>query len=388
MKFLLTVATLALAPLGMAALAQTAGFSASQGQADLRDAKANASAAKERAETLRQEAANATNAADRITAQRAALSAEIDGARAEIAAANARVAIIARNQRAQRARLSVESEPLLRLNSALQAMTAKPSALLFAQPGSRSDYIHLRAVMATVRPEIDRRTARLRQQIAAQAESRRQELVALKSLKSAQGDLAERRNSLVSLERDARSKAGGLSANAAVEFEQAIAQGERARDLVEQLDTARTGQAQAEVLAALDGPTLRPGSVGVSAQAPKRAYVLPEYGELVFGYKELSTTGYRERGVRLTFEGGADITAPAAGRISYAGPYRSFGNIVIIEHGSGWTTLLTNLGELTVNEGDRVAQGGTLGTARDDRPEVTMELRRNGRVMDIVAMLI
>ncbi len=384
MRFLLTLSVLALAPMAMAAaLAQGSG----EGAAALQEAKVRAAAAADRAENLRQEAATATDAADRLTAQRAAMSAEIDGATAEISAANARLAIIAKRNREQRPLLAIESEPMLRLNSALQAMTARPSALLFAQPGSRADYVHLRAVMATVRPEIEKRTASIRSQIAAQNELRRQQMVALKSLKSAQGQLGNRRTELAKLESVARGKAGGLSATAAVEYEQAIAQGERARDLVAALDTDRTGQERATSLAALDGPVLRPGST-IAKASKGNAYVLPEHGELIFGYKELNATGYRERGIRLAFEPGEDITAPAAGRISYAGPYRSYGNIIIIEHGSGWTTLMTNLGELSVVEGDRVAQGGQLATARDDNSEITVELRRNGRIMDIVAMLI
>lgn len=384
MRFLLTLSALALTPLAMAAaLAQNA----TADPAELREAKARAAAAGERAENLRQEAANATDAADRLTAQRAAMSAEIDGAAAEISAANARLGIIAKRQGEQRRLLGIESEPMLRLNAALQAMTSRPSALLFAQPGSRADYVHLRAVMATVRPEIEKRTASIRQQIAVQNELRKQQMVALKSLKNAQGLLSGRRNALVELEKTARSKAGGLSATAAVEYEQAIAQGERARDLVAALDTERTGQERAASLAALDGPVLRPGS-GIAKASKNNAYVLPEHGELIFGYKELNSTGYRERGIRLAFGAGEEITAPAAGWISYAGPYRSYGNIVIIEHGSGWATLMTNLGEISVNEGDRVAQGGVLGTARNDDDRITVELRRNGRVMDIVAMLI
>lgn len=381
MRFFATIAALALAPMAMAAaLAQTSA-------ADLEEAKARASEASARAEDLRQEAATATDAADRLTAQRAAMSAEIDSASAEMAAANARLAIIAQRSREQRRLLAIQSEPMLRLNSALQAMTARPSALLFAQPGSRADYVHLRAVMATVRPEIERRTASIRQQIAAQNELRKQQMVALKSLKSAQGLLSNRRNELAKLETVARKKAGGLSATAAVEYEQAIAQGEHARDLVAELDTERTGQERATSLAALDGPVLRPGS-GIAKASKNGAYVLPEHGELIFGYKELNATGYRERGIRLAFDPGEDITAPAAGRISYAGPYRSYGNIIIIEHGSGWTTLLTNLGELYVSKGDRVVQGADLATAREENGDITIELRRNGRIMDIVAMLI
>ncbi len=387
MKFWLILSVLVLTPLAVAGglMAQSAPSLDAQQQA-LRDAKVKATKAERRSEFLRQEASNAANAADRIVAQRAVLSAEMDAAAAQIEAANARIAIISRRQRSQRAQLGQESEPVLRLNAALQQMTGRPTALMMAQPGQRADYIHLRAVMATVQPEIARRTGALRQQIAVQNELRSQELVALKSLDDARMRLKSRRASLAKLEGDARGRAGDFSADAAIEFEQAIAQGERARDIVANIDTLRLSGEKAAALAALDGPVLRAGAAPVR-RSGSGAYKIPGGGNLVFGFNELNPTGYRERGLRLALPPSSAVAAPAAGRITYAGNYRSFGQIVIIEHGSGWTTLVTNLASLNVAKGTAVSQGATLGQTRADRSEITLELRRNGRVMDIAALV-
>lgn len=386
MRFGLALLLLALAPLSVAgALMAQAEPSLGAQQQALRGAKAKATKAERRSEFLRQEASNAATAADRLVAQRAVLSAEMDAAAAQIEAANARIAIISRRQRSQRAQLGAESEPVLRLNAALQQMTGRPTALMMAQPGQRTDYIHLRAVMATVQPEIIRRTGALRQQIAVQNELRSQELVALKSLNDARSRLKSRRASLARLEGDARGKAGDFSADAAIEFEQAIAQGERARDIVADIDTLRLSGEKAAALAALDGPILRSGAA--NPRVTGSAYKIPANSNLVFGFNELNPTGYRERGLRLALPPSSAVAAPAAGRVTYAGSYRSFGQIVIIEHGGGWTTLVTSLASLNVAKGQSVAQGATLGQTRADRPEITLELRRNGRVMDIAALV-
>ncbi|HEV7233470.1 MAG TPA: M23 family metallopeptidase [Sphingorhabdus sp.] len=354
-------------------------------QEALRDAKAKALAAERRSELLRQEASDAENAVDRIVAQRAVLSAEIAAAEAQIEAANARIAIISRRQRAQRSRLGEESEPMLRLNAALQQMTSRPTALMIAQPGQRDDYIHLRAVMATVQPEIVRRTGALRRQIAVQNELRAQELIALKSLGDARSRLQSRRTALTRLEGDARGKAGDLSADAAIEFEQAIAQGERARDIVGRIDDLRMSSEKAGELAALEGPMLRRSAV--SRPTTNTAYMLPAKGSIVSGYHELNPTGYRERGIRLALDPSTPVMAPAAGKVSFAGRYRSYGQIVIIEHGNGWNTLITNLDAIQVRQGASVAQGAVLGSSGEEAAEIGVELRKNGRVMDIAALL-
>lgn len=387
MRFALTLSLLASAPLGVAGalMAQSPSSSSAQ-QVALLEAKAKALKAERRSELLRQEASNATSTADRIVAQRAVLSAEIAAAEAQIEAANARIAIIIRRQQTQRSRLGQESEPVLRLNAALQQMTNRPTALMIAQPGQREDYIHLRAVMATVQPEIIRRTSALRQQIAVQNELRAQELVALKSLGDARTNLQSRRTALARLEGDVRGKAGDLSADAAIEFEQAIAQGERARDIVGRIDTQRLSSEKASELASLDGPLLRASTASPRA-AVGTAYMLPAKGNVVSGFHELNATGYRERGIRISVAAASPVVAPAAGKVTFAGRYRSYGQIIIIEHGNGWNTLITNLGAVQVSKSASVAKGAVVGTSGDDAAEIGVELRKNGRVMDIAALL-
>lgn len=383
MRFGLTLALFSLAPLGAAGALMAQGSASLDAQQQaLRNAKAKASAAEQRSEFLRQEASNAVSTADRLVAQRAVLSAEMDAAAAQIEAANARIAIIARSQRLQRAQLGQESEPVLRLNAALQQMTGRPTALMIAQPGQRKDYIHLRAVMATVQPEIVRRTAALRSQISVQSELRAQELVALKSLNDARSKLQSRRASLAQLEGNARGRAGDFSANAAIAFEQAIAQGERARDIVANIDTLRLSGEKAAALAALDGPALR-RDAGPRASGGG-AYTLPARGVVVSGFHELNATGYRERGIRIAVASGSPVVAPASGKVTFAGRYRSYGQIVIIEHGGGWNTVITNLDAVQVAKGQDVGQGAVLGMAGE---AIGVELRRNGRVMDIAALL-
>jgi murein hydrolase activator len=312
------------------------------------------------------------------------LAAEVDAANAQIAAARARIAIIAAQQRKQRAELGEASEPLLRLNALLQKMTAQPTALLLSQPGDRRNYIHLRATMAAIEPAIARRTVALRRQIAAQKELRAQELVAIKSLQTARQNLNKQRMTLASLENDNRDKATMLSADAALEYERAIGQGERARDLVERIDDNRDSTQNAVALAELDAPAPRKQS---KAQAGGNAYILPVRGTLTSGFGELNPTGYRERGIRLAVAPSARIIAPAAGTVTYAGRYRSYGNIMIIDHGGGWTTLITNIEELGVAQGGSVRQGGFIGRAGADAPQIMVELRRYGRTIDILALV-
>jgi murein DD-endopeptidase MepM/ murein hydrolase activator NlpD len=81
--------------------------------------------------------------------------------------------------------------------------------------------------------------------------------------------------------------------------------------------------------------------------------------------REVSST-YGVRGVRhhdgLDIRGGAGTAIHAArdGRVSYSGWMRGYGNIVILDHGSGVTTRYAHASELLVRAGERVQRGQTI----------------------------
>src|SRR3546814_499745 len=79
--------------------------------------------------------------------------------------------------------------------------------------------------------------------------------------------------------------------------------------------------------------------------------------------------------------------SPASGRVSFAGDYKGYGKIVIIDHGGGWTSLLTGMIALSVDVGDAIEAGAPLGRAGSDDSRITVELRRAGKPVDVAAML-
>jgi septal ring factor EnvC (AmiA/AmiB activator) len=212
---------------------------------------------------------------------------------------------------------------------------------------------------------------------------RRQAREAVVQLGSGRRDLQQRRVALARFEQGQRRRSASLMQSALQESDRALAFGEEARDLAALAGT-RAFQARLERrLGELPGPVLRPGDVPARRAAPY--YVLPVEGRLLSGTGEISDAGVHARGLTFAAAAGARAIAPRSGRIAYAGPYRGYGQIVIVDHGGGWTTTITNLGELAVRRGDRVAARQPLGRAAGG--ELSVELRRNGRPFPIALLL-
>ncbi|MET0363402.1 MAG: peptidoglycan DD-metalloendopeptidase family protein [Sphingobium sp.] len=365
-------------------------------QRALLDARQQADQAKRRSEFLERRAAGAEMEAERARDRAAAVAARIQQSEADLRASQARITLITALQRQQARRLAERQAPIARLTAGLQSIARRPPILSLLQPGSITDAVHMRMVLAGAMPIIAERTAGLRGELARSRALRRDAELARAALVTSRQQLTERRAQLARLEAAKRLASRRFRDTAAMESDRAIAMGEDARDIVDLMQRMEdAGTVRAE-LAALPGPVLRPAQPGEVRLVPQvlRAsgasaptYRLPVVGEIVAGFGEVSDTGVRSRGLTIRTAAGAAVVAPADGRIAFAGPFRDYANIVIIDHGAGWTSLITHMRRLSVSVGETVRQGDPLGVTAVTRPQVTIELRRADRPVDIAALL-
>lgn len=389
-RIALIAAIVATASVGVAALpAQT--LSLPEQRAQLNAASKAAKDAEARAQRLQRAAANERDEARRARAREAAIAASIQAAEAEIVAARARIAVVDRMLGQQRTRLVEQQGPITRLMAALQSLARRPAALGLVQPGSTADIVHVRAVLGAVTPAMRARTADIRAEIARTRQLRDGAQLAAKTLADGRARLQNDRLALVRAEGEHRLKSVGYRREAMFESDRALALGEQARDLVDQMDVMGEAAETQAALAALPGPLPRPtdGEARVAAaRSGLPPYRLPVAGTVVTGLGELSDTGVRARGLTLATAPGAEIVAPTAGRVIYAGRFRRYGNIVIVDHGGGWTSLIAGLDAVLVKVGDTLGQGAPLGHApQGDAPRITVELRRQGRPVDLAQLL-
>ncbi|WP_114953640.1 murein hydrolase activator EnvC family protein [Sphingosinicella terrae] len=367
---------------GFAASAARAGDAAA-----LALAKREAEQATARSRALERQASRATNAAERARAEAEALAARIEAAEAELTAAERRTGIIASLMSAQRARLAERQQPLVRLTAALQTMARRPAALALVQPGSVQDTVRVRSLLAATLPEIRRRTAVLRAEVERSEALRRQLVQARSALADSRQALQQRRVELARFEAAERARSQQLSGLALAESDRALAFGEEARALARLQDQRQFQARLAASLAELPGPLPRPGSESEPPPPPAIPYALPVEGRVVTGVGEISDGGVHSRGLTLAVAPGARVAAPAAGRVAYAAPFRSYGHVVILDHGRGWTTVVTDLATLGVTRGQRVRRGTPIGRAGSDSPRVTVELRREGRPVPVAQII-
>jgi len=180
---------------------------------------------------------------------------------------------------------------------------------------------------------------------------------------------------------------------------QLTAQANDLKQLIEKLDQEREDEQIATFKRNADPPPPPPpptDTIGTVASVPKanpdklpesNRFIVPVVGDIVGHFGDAQAAG-SAKGVTFATRLGAEIVAPAAGRVMFAGPFKGYGQILIIDHGDGYHSLLAGIGRITGIVGQHVAAGEPIGTmASDGTPRLYLELRRQGQPVNPLPFL-
>ncbi|MBC7326760.1 peptidoglycan DD-metalloendopeptidase family protein [bacterium] len=122
----------------------------------------------------------------------------------------------------------------------------------------------------------------------------------------------------------------------------------------------------------------------------KGGFIYPVRGQITSGFGMRTHPIYKIRkmhtGIDLSAPSGTPIKASAGGVVVFAGWWGGYGNVVIIDHGGGISTLYGHCSAIYVNKGQNVNQGETIAavgsTGLATGPHLHFEVRKNGKPVD------
>ncbi|GBQ85079.1 murein hydrolase activator EnvC family protein [Asaia krungthepensis] len=95
-----------------------------------------------------------------------------------------------------------------------------------------------------------------------------------------------------------------------------------------------------------------------------------------------STESGPATGLTYAASAGSAVSAPCAGQVDFAGPFRSFGNMVILDCGRHYRFVLSGLGALSVSSGQAVGRHETLGSMGPGGGALFVQLRSGSSIID------
>ncbi len=274
-----------------------------------------------------------------------------------------------------RASLAKRRQVLSEVLAALQRMGHRPPPAMLVRPDDALAAVRSAILLGAVVPDL--------RKVADQVSGDLQALVAVRTEQQKERDrltadataLMEGRTR-ISFLLDAKRRQRDASAEELTNEEQRAAalaaQATSLRDLIARVEsenpTAATASAQADraAAAAKDQAGGRPArSLGnVDRLAPTVAFAdakgllpMPAAGRVVTNFGDSNGIGGRAQGVSLATRPGARVSSPTDGWIVYAGPFRSYGQLLIINAGDGYHVLLAGMEHIDVELGQFVLAG-------------------------------
>jgi septal ring factor EnvC (AmiA/AmiB activator) len=145
-------------------------------------------------------------------------------------------------------------------------------------------------------------------------------------------------------------------------------------------------------LAALKNPNRR--SPAIAFASAKGLLAFPVNGNKIRDFGGSDGAGGADKGISLATRPGAQVTTPCDGWVVYAGPFRSYGQLLILNAGGGYHVLIAGMERISVNIGQFVLTGepvATMGTTSQvasilatnaSQPVLYVEFRKDGTPID------
>lgn len=331
-------------------------------------------------------AASASALASRMAAELSAARARLAEAKQATRAAADQMSALARSRAEAEQRVAERMKALEPLLPVLERLSRYPAETMLAIALPPEDAMRGAMVVRALAQEITDRAASLRQE--------------QQGLKAAEGRMAAAAPGLAAAEAAQAAAAADLDRQlAAAEASRNVAENEAAaasRRVAEL--TAEASQLKAMITkleAGEEKAAARRGARKVAMTVPARPsggsapgrLLVPVSGSVIRGYGQPTEAGPAV-GISYRGQSGAAVVAPCAGRIMFAAPFRSYGQLLILSCGGGIDAVLAGFGQINAKPGEMVQAGSALGTLPDTgTPLLYLEVRRGGDPVDPKAWL-
>ncbi|MEM9810023.1 MAG: peptidoglycan DD-metalloendopeptidase family protein [Pseudomonadota bacterium] len=275
------------------------------------------------------------------------------------------------------------SAELSQVLGALQNLERSKPPALVVSPGDAQDAALAAIALSSLTPRLAEIVAARKEEILRLATLREDKKEAQRRLEETNSALSERRRLLE-----------GLLAERQVVFDKDMAalqgveretrrlaqEASSIRELIERLRALPSGD---EVLRTYRR-TRRDRSLPDTFTGARGFLDFPVAGIVQGRFGERDDTGERRDAIELMTRRGAVVTAPYTGTVRWAAEFGALGNVLIIDVGGGYTTVLLGLDSFVVRKNQRVGAGEPVGimSPRQQAPRLQLQVRKEGRPVD------
>ncbi|MCA3554739.1 peptidoglycan DD-metalloendopeptidase family protein [Aestuariivirga sp.] len=323
------------------------------------------------------EIAAAVQAQDAIAAKLSAIAQSIQSQENAVARSEGDLAKLRQDRAMILTALGEKQDVLSELLAGLQRLEQNPPPALVVDPGDILSALRGAMLLGTIAPELQDeardlaakldKLKELEASITTRKDDVARDLARLTGERAALKDLVTQKKALVSqgtADLEAERRRTAELAEKARSLKQLLANLDAQRQQQEAAKAAE--QRQREQQEAL----LRQPRVAFPDARGKLAF--PAQGSIVRRFGEPDGLGRETQGLMIATGANAQVTTPADGKVEFAGPFRSYGQVVILNPGGGYRVLLAGMDKITASVGEFLRAGEPVGEMGSGPASVTL----------------
>jgi septal ring factor EnvC (AmiA/AmiB activator) len=317
------------------------------------------------------------------------------------------------NSREQQVRASLDSRraEIIEVLAALQRAGRRTPPALLVRPEDALQSLRTAMLLGSVVPELRGRAERLASDLGELVTLRQKIATERDALALDRDKLNDDQVKLAALVDERQRKQSAIERDMEAEGARAIVlsrQVDSLQGLIAKLEQDLKSAAKAAATASLKGSPVTPNgkpnlgalkdparlSPAIAFASAKGLLALPVNGGKIRDFGGSDGAGGVEKGISLATRAGAQVTTPCDGWVVYAGPFRSYGQLLILNAGGGYHVLIAGMERISVNIGQFVLTGepvATMGStsqvasilaATASQPVLYVEFRKDGTPID------
>ncbi len=299
-----------------------------------------------------------------------------------------------------------EDDNLIKTLAALQNLALKPTEALLVQPLTPVETIRSAMLLRETVPYLEENASRIRKELAQIAQKKslvEKQFAQISKQKKLLEKEHSRMKALVQKKSKMRNVVEIQSEKAKKNVERLASQANDLRDLLSKLEKQRLEkqrraeekrrkEEEARRLAENKTETIQqPPAITVAStgfRLAKGTLPMPARGKIITAYGEQMVKGVSAKGITIRTRNQAQVVAPFDGAVIFAGPFRGYGNLIIIEHGDGYLSLLAGLQNMDVEVGQMLLAGEPVGQMPEDGDaKLYVEIRKDNQPIDPMAWI-
>jgi septal ring factor EnvC (AmiA/AmiB activator) len=317
------------------------------------------------------------------------------------------------DSREQQIRASLDSRrsEIVEVLAALQRAGRRTPPALLVRPEDALQSLRTAMLLGSVVPELRGRAERLASDLGELVSLRKTIATERDQLAADRDKLRDDQVRLAALIDERQRKQGSIEKDIEAEGARAIAlarQVDSLQGLITKMEQDLSSAAKAAAAASLRGAPValngKPNlgalkdparmSPAIAFASARGLFALPVNGTKIREFGGSDGAGGVEKGISLSTKAGAQVTTPCDGWVVYAGPFRSYGQLLILNAGGGYHVLIAGMERISVNIGQFVLTGepvATMGTKSQvasiiatnaSQPVLYVEFRKDGTPID------